>query len=463
MKYRPLAAAPLLFVALTSAILLAVPAASRDHVLQGEIDLSKLLGLAGTAAAALAFDRGDYLRRGWGAVALNYVCLLGRDATLPVRSLMPPLLYEVTRGALVTVGNVLLVVGVWTLARAWAVAGLAHPGSRAARVAAVAVAIGVVLVFAGPTFVVDVRDVFGGASMRYDTLGSDLGDLPVAAPRGAGSAHRARGAGRHAAVALDPAHGEPARLGPLRRRLHGARAPARGAPRLAPGQRAVPRPGRCAGLRRGAGPAQGRDRRRRRRRRARGLMAPPFLRLAASVYAVVFVAELPDKTALAAMVLASRHKPWPVLLGTVAALTVQSLVAVAAGQLVALLPGRVVHVVAGLVFLASAIAMWLRKADADDAAGKGKAGFGRALWTAFVVVFIAEWGDLTQIATAALAARYAAPVAVFVGATAALWSVSAIAVFAGNRAGKLLSPAVTQKVAAVLFAVVGAALVAGVV
>ena len=191
-------------------------------------------------------------------------------------------------------------------------------------------------------------------------------------------------------------------------------------------------------------------------------MAPPFLELTLSVYAVVFVAELPDKTALAALVLASRNAPLPVFLGTAAALTVQSVVAVAAGQLVSLLPAGVVHVLAGAVFLVSAVVMWLRKQDdADDAAPAEKPGFWRTAWLVFVVVFIAEWGDLTQIATAALAARYAAPVAVFVGATAALWSVSAIAVLVGNRAGKLLSPRVTQKVAAVVFAVVGAALLAG--
>ena len=103
----------------------------------------------------------------------------------------------------------------------------------------------------------------------------------------------------------------------------------------------------------------------------------------------------------------------------------------------------------------------MRTDDAEDVATAEKPGFWRTAWLVFVVVFIAEWGDLTQIATAALAARYAAPVAVFVGATAALWSVSAIAVLVGNRAGKLLSPRVTQKVAAVVFAVVGAALLAG--
>jgi putative Ca2+/H+ antiporter (TMEM165/GDT1 family) len=191
-------------------------------------------------------------------------------------------------------------------------------------------------------------------------------------------------------------------------------------------------------------------------------VANPFLKLVVSVFVVVFVAELPDKTALAALVLASRNSPLPVLLGTAAALTIQSLVAVAAGQLVSLLPARTVHLVAGAVFLVSAVVMWLRKSDAEEAtSAEGKRGFWRTAWLVFVVVFIAEWGDLTQIATAALAARYAAPVAVFVGATAALWSVSAIAVFVGHRAGRFLSPTTTQKVAAVLFAVIGAALLAG--
>jgi putative Ca2+/H+ antiporter (TMEM165/GDT1 family) len=182
------------------------------------------------------------------------------------------------------------------------------------------------------------------------------------------------------------------------------------------------------------------------------------------VYGIVFVAELPDKTALAAMVLASRNSPLPVLLGTAAALTVQSVVAVAAGSLVSLLPAQAVHRVAGAVFLLSAVVMWVRKESAEQASStRDRPGFWRTAWLVFVVVFIAEWGDLTQIATAALAARYAAPMAVFVGATAALWSVSAIAVLVGHRAGRLLSPAVTQKVAAVVFALVGAGLLAGLV
>jgi putative Ca2+/H+ antiporter (TMEM165/GDT1 family) len=186
-------------------------------------------------------------------------------------------------------------------------------------------------------------------------------------------------------------------------------------------------------------------------------------RLFVSVFAVIFVAELPDKTALASLVLATRHRALPVFLGAALALTVQSAVAVAAGGLFSLLPAKVVHVGAGILFLGSAVFMWRRK-DEDEGGlkdGDRAVGFFRALWIVFGVVFVAEWGDLTQIATAGFAARYHAPATVFCAATAALWLVAGIAVFVGNRAGKLLNPRVTQRVAAVLFAAIGVALLAG--
>lgn len=192
---------------------------------------------------------------------------------------------------------------------------------------------------------------------------------------------------------------------------------------------------------------------------------PPLLKLMVTVYGVVFVAELPDKTALAALVLATRHKAMPVFLGAAAALAIQSLVAVAAGQLLTLLPARPVHIVAGLVFLISAIVMWIRHEDVEDlpADDSTMTGFWGSTWTVFGIVFIAEWGDLTQLATGALAARYAAPVAVFVGATAALWTVAALAAFVGNLAGKAFSGPLVQRIAAALFALIGAALVLGVI
>lgn len=182
-----------------------------------------------------------------------------------------------------------------------------------------------------------------------------------------------------------------------------------------------------------------------------------------SVFGIIFVAELPDKTALAALVLATRHRPVPVLLGAGMALTIQSLVAVLAGQVISLLPQRPVHLVAGGTFLVSAVVMWLRKGekDATEKEPDAHGGFSRTTWLVFAVIFVAEWGDLTQLATAAMAARYPAPYVVFAAATLALWAVAAIATFIGHRAGKLLDPRWTKRIAAAVFAVVGAALLAG--
>jgi hypothetical protein len=185
MSYRRLALSPVVFVALTAIVAALAPAQVRPTVIQGEVDLSKALGLVGMASAALAFDRGDYLRRGWGLCAACYVMLLGRDAVLLGAASLTPLAFQVARGVLVTTGNACVVAGVWTLARAWSVAGLEHPGSRSARRAVVGLAVLAAAVFAGPTLFVDVRDLVHGADVRLDAIGSDLGDilaLPVIAP-----------------------------------------------------------------------------------------------------------------------------------------------------------------------------------------------------------------------------------------------------------------------------------------
>jgi len=177
---------------------------------------------------------------------------------------------------------------------------------------------------------------------------------------------------------------------------------------------------------------------------------------------VVFVAELPDKTALSAVVLASHHRPTAVLLGAATALTIQSVVAVAAGHALSLLPARPVHLVAGALFLVSALVMWRRDDEAaESSAGAESRGFWRSAALVFGVIFVAEWGDLTQLATAALAARYAAPFTVFAGATVALWAVAAIAAFVGHRASRLLTPDRTRRGAALLFAFLGVCLVTG--
>jgi putative Ca2+/H+ antiporter (TMEM165/GDT1 family) len=179
-------------------------------------------------------------------------------------------------------------------------------------------------------------------------------------------------------------------------------------------------------------------------------------RLFAATFAAIFVAELPDKTALAALVLASRRRPSGVFAGAAAAFAAQSAIAVAFGGLLSRLPRHWVRAGAGVLFLAFAAAMWRRRPEAEkgDAAG-GIDGFWPAATASFLVIFAAEWGDLTQLATAALAAAARRPLTIFLSATAALWAVTALAVLAGSRLGRAFDPRRIEKAAAVLFALIG--------
>jgi putative Ca2+/H+ antiporter (TMEM165/GDT1 family) len=190
------------------------------------------------------------------------------------------------------------------------------------------------------------------------------------------------------------------------------------------------------------------------------------LGLGFTVFVVIFLIELPDKTALAALLLATRHRPVPVFVGAAAAFLVQSLVAVIAGSIFGLFPREPVRIGAGLLFLVMAallIRQNLKKVDAQEVVEveREEARYRRPFLTAFMVVFVAEWGDLSQLATAAFQARYREPLIVFAAATMALWSVSAIAVVLGNRLGKWIPERPLQFAAAGVMVLVAIALITG--
>lgn len=191
------------------------------------------------------------------------------------------------------------------------------------------------------------------------------------------------------------------------------------------------------------------------------------LSIGITVFAVIFLIELPDKTALAALVLATRHRPLPVFFGVASAFTIQSVVAVAAGSVLGLLPHQPIRIGAGLLFLAMA-ALVVRQnlkpprgGQPPDVEGRERPRR-RPFVTAFLVVFLAEWGDLSQLATAALQARYEAAVVVFTAATLALWTVSAVAVTLGNRLGAWIPQRPLQFAAAGVMVLVAIALISGI-
>ena len=166
------------------------------------------------------------------------------------------------------------------------------------------------------------------------------------------------------------------------------------------------------------------------------------LAVVAVAFAAIFVVELPDKTFVAALVLATRYRPWAVWVGVGLAFLVQTLIACTVGQVVTYLPHRVVEVVAGLIFLAGGLILLREapKADAGEAvteeeyaakATSPKTGLA-AVGASFLVLFAAEWGDLSQLLTISLVGRYHDAVSVFVGAWGALLVVSGLAVIAGR-------------------------------
>ncbi|MDE3076110.1 MAG: TMEM165/GDT1 family protein [Chloroflexota bacterium] len=189
-------------------------------------------------------------------------------------------------------------------------------------------------------------------------------------------------------------------------------------------------------------------------------MIAPALALAASTFGVIFLAELPDKTALASLVLATRYPARQVVFGAWLAFAVQTLVAVAAGSLLQLLPSQPVRLAAGAGFLVFAVLAWRRKEEEElreESAEVAKEARRRPPpWLgSFMVVFAAEWGDLTQLATAALVAQTRQPLPVGVGALAALWSVTVIAAVSGSQLGRLVTGPALNRVSAAVFAIVG--------
>ena len=159
-------------------------------------------------------------------------------------------------------------------------------------------------------------------------------------------------------------------------------------------------------------------------------------------FGAIFVVELPDKTFVAALVLSTRYPPFMVWLGVGAAFLVQTIVAVTAGHLVTFLPDNVIKSVAATIFMLGAIVLFRTapKADAEEVeqeeeyaakAARPRSGFAAAS-ASFVVLFAAEWGDLSQLLTISLVAKYHEAPSVFVGAWAALLTVSGLAVLVGR-------------------------------
>lgn len=162
----------------------------------------------------------------------------------------------------------------------------------------------------------------------------------------------------------------------------------------------------------------------------------------ALVFGAIFLVELPDKTFIATLVMSTRFRPLLVWIGVGLAFLVQTLVAVVAGGLLAKLPTTPVQLVAIAMFLIGGLILLKGAAGADAEEAETEEEFAeksnrqvrgwQIVSMCFGIIFLAEWGDLSQLLTASMVLKYGEPVSVFLGAWAALLAVSALGAALGR-------------------------------
>lgn len=181
-------------------------------------------------------------------------------------------------------------------------------------------------------------------------------------------------------------------------------------------------------------------------------------------FGVIAVGELPDKTFIAGLIMATRSRPMAVWAGSATALVAQAGLAVGAGRLVAFLPRRATDVVVALAFLGGAIYLLAVGEKSEEAKGArlaaGSSRWHRVALTAAAVVFVAEWGDVTQIAMVGLTARSRAPLSVFFGSALALVAVSGLAALAGKTLARRVPLQLVRRIGGVVLAALAAVAVA---
>ena len=173
------------------------------------------------------------------------------------------------------------------------------------------------------------------------------------------------------------------------------------------------------------------------------------------VLGTVTVAELPDNSGLASLVLGTRYRPSWVFAGTAVAFAAHVVLAVTVGSFLTLLPHRLVQIVVAVVFLAGAVLVLRTDKDDDDEVRlkADASGFWAVAATSFAVILLAELGDLSDIVIANLAARYHNPVAVGIGSVLALWLVTALAITGGRGLLRILPLRWISRLAALVMVV----------
>lgn len=179
----------------------------------------------------------------------------------------------------------------------------------------------------------------------------------------------------------------------------------------------------------------------------------------ASAFALVLAVELPDKTLVATLVLTTRYSGRDVLAGVAIAFAAHVTIAALFASAITALPESLTSAIAAALFAVGAVLLlregFARAADGlEDASRQGAAPtpFLRAALTSFGVLFAAELGDASQLATVGLAARFGEPVAVALGSFTALMVVACVAVLIGGKVRTRIQPRWLQRISGTTFA-----------
>ena len=184
--------------------------------------------------------------------------------------------------------------------------------------------------------------------------------------------------------------------------------------------------------------------------------------LFSSTFALIFLAELPDKTIFAVLLLAASHRPAAIFVGAALAFLIQTMIALLFGSALTLVPAEVIRYGSALLFFIFAVQIWRKH---DEAAAEAVVGAGAkpspserfwpTLWLSFVTIFVAEWGDLSQLATAALVAKFGNLWTVGLAATLALWAAAGLGAMLGRVGRGYLDAQLVHRLGAVAMAGAG--------
>ncbi len=182
--------------------------------------------------------------------------------------------------------------------------------------------------------------------------------------------------------------------------------------------------------------------------------------LFASTFGLIFLAELPDKTAFATLMLAGEGKLPALFIGAAFAFLIHVVLAVTVGEYLGLLPSGWIKFGSGILFLIFAVMSLKRSLSSEntDSPSQEKAlnlSFFQAFAKTFVVIFIAEAGDLTQLATASLTAKYHDRISILAGSVTALWSVTLIALLLGKKLQGSINPKKFSSIASAILGLTG--------